>query len=155
DQLISLRLSEFAIAATVLKLDEPALLAVVIVNHGSCKCFDDLRHNRIKPAGRVGISMPRPGVDAHVPRRRASVVARGVSADLVLTSSAHSSLPRLCRSNRQSCRPKGSLMRPLTPARYRVQIGRAQSDCWRTRSLLSAHRPPSRPGPRFPGWTNR
>src|SRR6267154_3770896 len=33
--------------------------------------------------------------------------------------------------HRQSCRPKGSLMRPLTPARYRVQIGRAQSGCWR------------------------
>jgi hypothetical protein len=48
DQLISLRLSEFAIATTVLELDEPALLAVVIVGHGSCKCFDELRHNRIK-----------------------------------------------------------------------------------------------------------
>jgi hypothetical protein len=48
DELISLGLSEFAIAATVLELDEPALLVVVIVNHGSCKRFDDLRHNRIK-----------------------------------------------------------------------------------------------------------
>jgi hypothetical protein len=48
DQLISLSLSEFAIAATVLELDEPAPL-VVIVNHGSCMCFDDRRHNRIKP----------------------------------------------------------------------------------------------------------
>jgi hypothetical protein len=49
DQLISLSLSEFAMAATVLELDEPALLVVIIVNHGSCMCFDDLRHNRIKP----------------------------------------------------------------------------------------------------------
>jgi Phage integrase family len=48
DQLISLSLSEFAIAATVLELDEPALLVVVIVNHGSCIYFDDLRHNRTK-----------------------------------------------------------------------------------------------------------
>jgi hypothetical protein len=48
DQLISLSLSEFAIAATVLELDEPAPLVVIIVNHGSCMCFDDLRHNRIK-----------------------------------------------------------------------------------------------------------
>ena len=49
DQLISLSLSEFAIAATVLELDEPAPLVVIIVNHGSCIRFDDLRHNRIKP----------------------------------------------------------------------------------------------------------
>jgi hypothetical protein len=46
DQFISLGLSEFAIAAAVLELDEPAPL--VIVNHGSCMCFDR-RHNRIKP----------------------------------------------------------------------------------------------------------
>jgi len=49
DQLISFSLSEFAIAATVLELDEPAPLVVIIVNHGYCMCFDDLRHNRIKP----------------------------------------------------------------------------------------------------------
>jgi hypothetical protein len=49
DQFISLSLSEFAIAATVLELDEPTPLVVVIVNHVSCMCFDDLRHNRIKP----------------------------------------------------------------------------------------------------------
>ena len=54
DQLISLSLSEFAIAATVLELDEPAPLVVIIVNHGSCMCFDDLCHNRIKPAERDG-----------------------------------------------------------------------------------------------------
>jgi hypothetical protein len=34
DQLISLSLSEFAIAATVLELDEPAPLVAIIVNHG-------------------------------------------------------------------------------------------------------------------------
>jgi hypothetical protein len=34
DQLISFRFSEFAIAATVLELDEPALI-VVVVSHGS------------------------------------------------------------------------------------------------------------------------
>jgi hypothetical protein len=45
---LPLSLSEFAIAATVLELGEPALLVVIIVNHSSCMCFDDLRHNRIK-----------------------------------------------------------------------------------------------------------
>ena len=34
DQLISLSLSEFTIAATVLELDEPAPFVVIIVNHG-------------------------------------------------------------------------------------------------------------------------
>lgn len=48
DQLISLSLSEFAIAATVLELDEPAPLVVIVVNHDSCMCSDDLRHNWIK-----------------------------------------------------------------------------------------------------------
>lgn len=48
DQLISLGLSEFAIAATILELDEPALPDVVNINAGSCKCFDDLSHNRVK-----------------------------------------------------------------------------------------------------------
>jgi hypothetical protein len=48
DQLISLSLSEFAIAATVLELDEPAPLVVIVVNHDSCTCSDDLRHNWIK-----------------------------------------------------------------------------------------------------------
>ena len=50
DQLISLSLSEFAIAATVLELDEPAPLVVIIVNHDSCTCSDDLRHNWFKPS---------------------------------------------------------------------------------------------------------
>ncbi len=49
DQLISFSCSKFAIAATVLELDEAALLDIFIVNHGSCICFDDLRHDRIKP----------------------------------------------------------------------------------------------------------
>src|SRR5258708_26179512 len=49
DQLISLGLSEFAIAATILELDEPAPLVVIIVDHGSRMRFDDLCHNRIKP----------------------------------------------------------------------------------------------------------
>jgi hypothetical protein len=35
DQLISFRFSEFSIAAPVLKLGEPAPLAVVVVSHGS------------------------------------------------------------------------------------------------------------------------
>jgi hypothetical protein len=47
DQLISFSLSEFAIAATVLELDEPAPPIIIIVDHGSCMCFDDFRHNRI------------------------------------------------------------------------------------------------------------
>jgi hypothetical protein len=49
NQLVSLSLSEFAIAATILELDEPAPIVVIIVNHGSCMCFDDLCHSRIKP----------------------------------------------------------------------------------------------------------
>lgn len=49
DQLISLGFSEFAIAATVLELDEAPPPVVIIVNHGSCMCFDDLRDNRIWP----------------------------------------------------------------------------------------------------------
>jgi hypothetical protein len=49
DELISLGLSEFAIAATVLEFDESAPFPVIVINHGSCMCFDDLRHNRIKP----------------------------------------------------------------------------------------------------------
>ena len=36
---------ELAIAATVLELDESAPLVVIIVNHVSCMCSDDLRHN--------------------------------------------------------------------------------------------------------------
>jgi hypothetical protein len=53
DQLISLGLSEFAIATTVLELDEPALFIVVIVIHGSRK-LDYRRHNRIKnPLGEL------------------------------------------------------------------------------------------------------
>jgi hypothetical protein len=36
DQLISLSPSEFAIATTILELDEPAPPVVIIVNHGSC-----------------------------------------------------------------------------------------------------------------------
>ena len=43
DQLVSLSLSEPAIAATVLELDEPAPLVVIIVNHGSCTWFDNRR----------------------------------------------------------------------------------------------------------------
>jgi hypothetical protein len=52
DQLVSLGLSEFAIAATALELDEPAPIVAIIVNHGYCMCFDCLRQNRIKPAER-------------------------------------------------------------------------------------------------------
>jgi hypothetical protein len=48
DQLISLSLSEFAIAATVLELDQPAPLVVIVVNHGSYMGSDDIRHNWIK-----------------------------------------------------------------------------------------------------------
>jgi hypothetical protein len=44
DQLISFSFPEFAIAAPVLKFDEPALLVVVVVSHGSQSRFDDLSH---------------------------------------------------------------------------------------------------------------
>jgi hypothetical protein len=40
DQLVSFRLSEFAIAAPVLKLGQPALLVAVVVSHGSWCYFD-------------------------------------------------------------------------------------------------------------------
>jgi len=52
DQLIRLRFSEFAIPAPVLKLDEPAPLVVVVVSHGSGRCFDDLCHSGIKSGPR-------------------------------------------------------------------------------------------------------
>src|SRR5258708_12353188 len=45
DQLISLRLSEFAIAATVLELAEPALLPVPFSIHGPSKSFSALPPN--------------------------------------------------------------------------------------------------------------
>jgi len=73
DQLISLSLSEFAIAATILELDEPAQLVVIIVNHGSCVCFVDFRHNRIKSLlSEISIGIPwrNLGVDAGLPGRR-------------------------------------------------------------------------------------
>ncbi|SRR5579871_1515290 len=41
NQLIGFRFSEFAIAAPVLKLDEPPPFVVVVVSHGSYRCFDD------------------------------------------------------------------------------------------------------------------
>jgi hypothetical protein len=43
DQLVSLSLSELAIAATVFELDEPAPLVVIIINHGSCTWYDNRR----------------------------------------------------------------------------------------------------------------
>jgi hypothetical protein len=55
------------------------------------------------------------------------VVACGVSVDLVSTPSTRSPLPGCVDLRRQRCRPKGSLMRALTPARCRVQIGWAGS----------------------------
>jgi hypothetical protein len=42
DQLIGFSFSELSIAAPILKLDEPALFVVVVVSHGSKRCFDDL-----------------------------------------------------------------------------------------------------------------
>ena len=48
DQLVSLSLSEFSIATTVLELGEPAPIAVTIVDGGFFMCFDVLRDNRIK-----------------------------------------------------------------------------------------------------------
>ena len=81
DQLISFRFSEFAIAATVLELDEPAPLVAIIVKHGSCMCFDDLRHNRIKLRW-MGWAFPWRdlGVDAGLPRGAAFVIANEVPA---------------------------------------------------------------------------
>jgi len=54
NQLISLGLSEFAIAATVLELDEPAPLVAIIVNHDSCMCFDVSATIGSSPAERDG-----------------------------------------------------------------------------------------------------
>ena len=52
DQLVRLRLSEFAIAATVLELDKTASLVAIIFNHGSRMRFDDLN-----PVARMGWSI--------------------------------------------------------------------------------------------------
>jgi hypothetical protein len=52
DQLISFRFSEFSIATPVLKLDEPALFVVVLVSHGSCRCFDGLCDSAIRTGPR-------------------------------------------------------------------------------------------------------
>jgi hypothetical protein len=94
DQLISLGFSEFAIAATVLELDEPALLDGLIVSHGSCKCFDDVRHTRMKTRGEL--AFPYPDLVSPPARQEgvASVVACGVSADLVSTPSTRSPIFR-------------------------------------------------------------
>lgn len=48
DQFISFCFSKFAITATVLERDEPEPFVAAIISHGSCKCSDDLGHNRIK-----------------------------------------------------------------------------------------------------------
>src|ERR1700757_186423 len=49
DQLIGFRFSELAIAAPILKLDEPALfVVVVVVSHGSKRCFYDLYNRGIR-----------------------------------------------------------------------------------------------------------
>ena len=48
DQLISLRFSKFAIAAPVLELDEPTMFVVVLVSHGSHRCFDGLWDSGIR-----------------------------------------------------------------------------------------------------------
>jgi len=48
DQLIGFRFSEFSIATPILKLDEPALFVVVVVSHGSKRCFDDLYDKGIR-----------------------------------------------------------------------------------------------------------
>jgi hypothetical protein len=56
DQLISFSFPEFAIAAPVLKFDEPALLVVVVVvSHGSQRRFDDLSHRDQDRAAKAGI----------------------------------------------------------------------------------------------------
>ena len=95
DQLISLSLSEFAVAATVLELDEPAPLVVIIINHRSCVCFDDLRDNRIMPR-RARWAFPRrdPGVDAGLQGGVDFVIADEVPANLVSTPSARSPIAR-------------------------------------------------------------
>jgi hypothetical protein len=51
-----LALPEFAIAAPVLKFDEPALLVVVVVSHGSQSRFDDLSHKDQDWAAKAGIA---------------------------------------------------------------------------------------------------
>ena len=58
DKLISLRFPEFSIAAPVLELDEPPPFVVVVVNHGSYRCFDDYCHKGLG-AGRVSWNLHR------------------------------------------------------------------------------------------------
>ncbi len=55
------------------------------------------------------------------------MVGDGVPADLVSTPSTRSPLPGMCRCILPTVPTKVSLMPPLTPARCRVQIGRAGS----------------------------
>src|SRR5262249_11136303 len=81
-----------------------------------------------RPTGRIGISIPRPCVGAHLslarrPRgslRRLSRYGFGVIGD---TAHCH----RRGHLGRPRCRPKGCLTRSLTPARYSVQIGWTRS----------------------------
>jgi hypothetical protein len=56
DQLISFSFPEFAIATPVLKFDQPTLLIVVVVNHGSQSRFDNLSHKDQDWAAKAGIA---------------------------------------------------------------------------------------------------
>jgi hypothetical protein len=56
DQLTSFSFPEFAIAAPVLKFDEPTLLVVVVVSHGSQTRFDDLSHKDLDRPAKAGIA---------------------------------------------------------------------------------------------------
>ena len=77
-----------------------------------------------RPTGRIGTSIPRPCVGAHLSlARRPRVSLRRLSSYRfgVIGDTAH--CPRRGHLGRPRCRPKGCLTRSLTPARYSVQIG--------------------------------
>ena len=83
DQLISLSPSEFAIAATVLELDEPAPFVVIIVNHGSCMCSVISATIGASPLSEMGISMAQPWCRRGLTRKALLfLVADEVPADL-------------------------------------------------------------------------
>src|SRR5258708_7843585 len=82
DQLISLGLSEFAIAATILELDEPAPLVVINVKHGSCMSSMISATIGSSPAERDGHFHGATLVSTRAHQGAAFMVTDEVSADL-------------------------------------------------------------------------
>jgi hypothetical protein len=89
-------------------------------------CFGDFRHNRIKTRW-ASWHFPATRWRRAVAQR---LVPRWLAALLLFLFRSHrhaAHCPGCVDLHRQRCRPKGYLMRRLSPARCRVQIGRAGS----------------------------